>query len=265
MRLAHLSDLHFGSRISEDKLRALISDVREQTPDLAILSGDITDRGTMRQFRQAEEFVRALALPHVAVPGNREICPFAPWEYLIPSLAMNRYRSFFGDHDRILYVAEDRGIAIIGLNSVHPFPSWPGRISRPTRYWLKEQAERLKGLFKALFLHHPVIPVVRSSSYWAHNLSDAAEVLNICTQLDISLIMQGHKHRSSAAEVRIPERKARVVVSACGAPLMPYWDSSYQLIDIRGRFITIQTREYEDGRFIGKTAHEFPPLNGMPD
>jgi hypothetical protein len=108
-----------------------------------------------------------------------------------------------------------------------------------------------------LFLHHPVLPVVGSSSFWAHTLTDAGEILNICTQTGISLILQGHKHRSAVMEISFPERGAKVVVSSCGAPLMPYWDSVYHMIDIMPDSIVIQPREFLDGAFVGKPSHRF--------
>jgi len=258
MRAAHLSDLHIGSRISREKLEALRADLAAHSPDLLILSGDITDRGRLWQFRWADGFLRSLHIPFISVPGNREVSFSTMWEWMIPPLAMPRYSGFFGEKDRVLYSSEEHRIVFFGLNSVHAFAAWPGSIARETRYWLKAQAPRFADYFKGLFLHHPVLPVIRSSSFWAHNLADAGEVLNICTQTGISLILQGHKHRAAVMEVSFPERNAKVVVSSCGAPLMPYWDSIYPLIDILPDSIVIQPREFIEGTFSGQLSHRFP-------
>ena len=263
MKLAHLSDLHVGRRASHAKMEALSADIKLQAPKLLIVSGDITDQGYKRQFRRALNFLQSLEIPFISVPGNREVCPAAFWEWMFPWCAMRRYSRFFGDKDRVLYLSHQHKIVFFGLNSVHPFPSWPGAVTRKSRYWLKEQASGFDGYFKGLFLHHPVLPVIGSSSFWAHSFTDAGEILNICTQNNISLILQGHKHRSAVMELSVPSRTAKVIVSSCGAPLMPYWDSTYHIVDISHSSIVVQPREYRDGSFCGDEPFEFS-RNGPP-
>ncbi|MBI5252248.1 MAG: metallophosphoesterase [Desulfomonile tiedjei] len=259
MRIAHLSDLHFGRRISRANLQALERDLMAQAPELLVVTGDLTDRGTIEQFRSAKEFFRSVGLPFISVPGNREIAVSAVLEWVLPTwLAMRRYSSFFGQMDRVVYVEESRRILFIGLNSVHWFPSWPGRISRPTRYWLRAFAAEHSSYTKILFLHHPVLPVIRASSFWAHALSDAGEVLNICTQTGFDLILQGHKHRSAVMEVNVPQRDSRIVVSCGGAPLMSIWDPVYHVIDISEQSIAVKTREFSQTDFVQIGAYEFP-------
>lgn len=256
MKTAHLSDLHFGRRISRSKLESLREDLLQLAPHLIVVSGDMTDRGTRTEFRWARDFLQSFNIPFLTVPGNREICISAPWE-LIPKLAMRRYGSFFGDKDRIIYESCQHKVVFFGLNSVHPFPSWPGKISRETRYWFREQSAGYDGYVKALVVHHPVLPVVRSSSFWAHFLSDAGELLNICTTNNIPLLLQGHKHRSAVMQISLPERKAKVVVSACGAPLMQDWDSTYHCLEISHDSIVVQPRTFRHGRFVETASHRF--------
>lgn len=262
MRFAHLSDLHFGRHVSEEKLLALGDDLKSHELDIIVISGDITDRGSISQFQWARDFLQSLNIPFISVPGNREICVSAVWEWMFPRFAMRRYSRFFGPPDRILNQCNGSDTIFFGLNSVHPFPSWPGTISRETRYWLKDQAPRYPEYSKVLFLHHPVLPVVRSSSFWAHSLSDAGEMLKICCDTGITLILQGHKHRSSVMEIRLPQRNAKVVVSSCGAPLMPYWDSVYHMIEISPKLITILPREFRDGKFREKGSYNFSFQDG---
>lgn len=257
MRFVHLSDLHFGNPTHAGRLSALTQDIISQAPDLIVLTGDITDRGFISQFQTAKSFLDGLGIQFISVPGNREISPAAVLEWMFPRFAMRRYRTFFGEADRINYATDNGGPIFFGLNSVHALPSWPGKIARETRYWLREQASRCPDRVKILFLHHPVLPVIRSSSYWAHTLSDAGELLNICTQTGICLILQGHKHRSSIVELHFPERDAKVVVSACGAPLMSRWDATYHVIDLTGSSLIVSAREFQEGRFEQSGTHMF--------
>lgn len=258
MRIAHLSDLHFGARVSRKKLAALETDLLSEQPDILAVTGDITDRGRTSQFKWAAAFIHSLGIPFVVVPGNREICFSAIWEWLIHPMAMSRFRTFFGPSDRILYKPENSDVVFFGLNSVHPFPAWPGTLSRETRYWLAEKASGFPGCTKILLLHHPVMPVVRSSSFWAHTFSDAGALLNICVESGIRVILQGHKHRSSVMEVTFPESGSRVIVSACGAPLMSTWDPVYHTIDVRSSSIIVRPREFREGSFNEAGAYSFP-------
>lgn len=259
MKVAHLSDLHFGSHVSREKLESLKSDLISHGLELLVITGDVTDRGRISQFRWAHAFLRSLQIPFIMVPGNREIGFSAVWEWMLPSFAMRRYRHYFGASDQVVYHSDSSKVVFMGLNSVHSFPSWPGTVSRETRHWLKEQASRFEDYLKVLFLHHPVLPVIRGSSFWAHSLSDAGEILNICTQNGIKLILQGHKHRSAVMEVNFPQREARVVVSSCGAPLMSRWDSVYHLMDLSPATILIHPREFFEGEFVEKGSYEFFP------
>lgn len=257
MKLAHLSDLHFGRHTSRTKLESLANDIVSQSPDILVNTGDITDRGTTFQFRWARDFIVSLGIPFVSVPGNREVAFTAVWEWMIPRLAMRRYQSFFGAVDRVAHYVEGSEVLLLGLNSVHSFPSWPGSIARASRYWLRDQASRHPDHVKILFLHHPVLPVIRASCFWAHNLSDAAEVLNIATQTGIGLILQGHKHRSAVMEIKFPERRASVVVSACGAPLMSRWDPTYHMVEVADSVIRIRPRTFASTGFVETGLHEF--------
>jgi 3',5'-cyclic AMP phosphodiesterase CpdA len=257
MRFAHLSDLHFGQNVCPEKLRSLVDDLIAQRPDLLVLTGDVTDRGKVSEFRRAAKFLDAMGVPFISVPGNREIGVSAFREWMFPKFAMARYRKFIGPSDRILHRCEDSRVLFLGVNSVHSFPAWPGTISRQTRYWLKQQASESAGYVKILFLHHPVLPVIRSSSYWAHTLSDAGEILNICSDTRIALILQGHKHRSSVAKIRFPEKDAGIVVCAGGAPLMPWWDAAYHMIGLSETELTVETREFSDGGFRQKGVFSF--------
>ncbi len=264
MKIAHMSDLHFGAATQPDKTDALRRDVSELQPDLVVVSGDVTDRGSVKQFRQAQEFLESLGAPYLCVPGNREICATAFWEWMFPVLAMNRYSRFFGSRDRIVYEIESSDTVLFGVNSVHPLPSWPGKLQRETRYWLREKATAYDGRLKCLVLHHPVLPVVRSSSYWAHTFSDAGDVLTICCQAGIDLILQGHKHRSAVMQVYYPEWSAHVLVSAAGAPLMPRWDSTYHVLECAGDYIIVDVREFVSGAFSSKSTHRFPIRHAAP-
>ena len=71
-RIAHLSDLHFGAeeaRIAE----GLLDDLASRSPDLVVVSGDLTQRARRHQFLAARAFLDRIAAPRLVVPGNHDI------------------------------------------------------------------------------------------------------------------------------------------------------------------------------------------------
>jgi small GTP-binding protein len=88
LRVLHLSDLHFGE--GEDvteKLRPLVADIKDKDGglgferlDYLVISGDITNRATPREFETAQRFTSGLieafeltAQRCVVVPGNHDL------------------------------------------------------------------------------------------------------------------------------------------------------------------------------------------------
>lgn len=73
VRVAHLSDPHFGT-IRPGVREGLRQSLLALSPDLVLITGDITQRARRGQFREAAEFCRSLEpLPVFALPGNHDI------------------------------------------------------------------------------------------------------------------------------------------------------------------------------------------------
>ena len=72
MRIVHLSDLHFG-RHDPEIVAGLAAEIAEHAPDLVVVSGDFTQIGTPIEFAMARDFLRTLAAPVFAVPGNHDV------------------------------------------------------------------------------------------------------------------------------------------------------------------------------------------------
>lgn len=75
LRLAHLSDIHFGGEHREAVAGAAAWIARHK-PDLAIITGDITREGEEREFAAARSWINRLAVESVVVPGNHDTAVF---------------------------------------------------------------------------------------------------------------------------------------------------------------------------------------------
>lgn len=71
VRIAQLTDLHFGWATPLEKLEAAVEEVNNERPDVAVLTGDVASwrPGSIRSVRRT---LSAIGAPRVAVLGNHD-------------------------------------------------------------------------------------------------------------------------------------------------------------------------------------------------
>ena len=119
-RLIHLTDLHFGAE-REELVAPLRAAVLSCDPDFIIVSGDLSHRARIGQFRRAMQFIDSLQRPYLVVPGNHDIplynlplrwiSPFFSWRMTVP-----QGRGSF---------AQIGAVRLFGVNSADP-SQWRG-------------------------------------------------------------------------------------------------------------------------------------------
>jgi len=152
-------------------LQAVIADMRAHEPDHVVLTGDLVNISTRREFAAARAWLEGLASPRdlTFIPGNHDryvaeapaagLVTLSPW-----MTAGTKETEEMPRFPRVRYL---RNVAIISLDSTYPAP-WgeaSGRLGL-------EQIERLallladareKGLFRLLLVHHPPLFSLASS------------------------------------------------------------------------------------------------------
>lgn len=129
--LLHVSDTHFGTE-QPPVVEALYRLVREQSPDVMVFSGDITQRARRAQFHSAKAFVDRIALPTIALPGNHDIPLYNFVARMFYPYAGHR-RAFGSDLEPQF---ESADLLVITVNTTRPARHKNGEVSA-------EQIERV--------------------------------------------------------------------------------------------------------------------------
>jgi 3',5'-cyclic AMP phosphodiesterase CpdA len=189
--IVHLSDLHFG-RIDSRQVEPLLARVHALEPDLTAVSGDFTQNGTEREFREAAEFVKRLPGHVIAVPGNHDMAFLNVWKRATQRLRL--FRRYITDNPEPFYLDEE--LAVMGLNTARITHLRDGRI----REWqIRRLEERMREVpsecIRVLVTHHPFdLPSIYTSDDIVDRGARFMQRVTAC----IDLMLAGHMHISHA-------------------------------------------------------------------
>jgi 3',5'-cyclic AMP phosphodiesterase CpdA len=195
--ILHLSDTHFGTERS-DVSAALLQLTREVRPDIAILSGDVTQRARHGQFAAARRFLDTLAVPvKLVIPGNHDIPLFN-----LAARLFNPYGNYcraFGPELEPEFSNQD--LLIIGVNTTRPKRHKDGELSA-------QQIERVsKKLHHAhpqqlrvVAIHQPIF--VDRDSERANLLHGHNQAIRAWAAAGADLILSGHIHLAYVRNMR---------------------------------------------------------------
>ncbi len=187
--LLQVSDPHFGTERAS-AVAALEALVREQRPDVLLLSGDITQRATRAQFAAARSFVDRLALPAVlAIPGNHDIPLFNLAARLLWPYA--RYARAFGQELEPQF--ENPDVLVLALNTTRRWRHVDGELSAAQIERVAQRCERAPASQWRIVVVHQPVAVTRPQD--AHNLlhgRDAA--VRRWSAAGVDLVLGGHIH-----------------------------------------------------------------------
>jgi len=187
-RVLHISDTHFGTE-QPAVVQALLDLARRLSPDLVVLSGDITQRARTRQFAAARQFVSDLGFPVLAIPGNHDIPLFN-----IAARVFNPY----GGYKRAMGVNlepvfSSEGLLVIGVNTTRPSRHKNGEVSRAQ---VERVCARLRqarpGQLKVVVVHQPLRAIVEED---VSNLLIGRQVaIPAWVEAGADLVLGGHIH-----------------------------------------------------------------------
>ncbi len=260
MRIAHLSDLHFGRISQPGILEALASDVNEAHADLVVISGDFTQRALHRQFRDARTWLAKLRAPQLVVPGNHDVFPWwRPGARVFSPLS--RYRVYLGPEMTRTFKKE--GLAVLGINSAHGRTIKGGRITRASQEAITAFfSDTAPSDFKILTLHHHLVPL---EGLMPHDVAEfGSKTFEIALKSGVNLILCGHIHVSHVETLDGNDGQDLVVASAGTATSSRgrrsnKFQNFYNLIDVTPSQFFIKERQYmpDQSIFIETRVNRF--------
>ena len=192
VRLAHLSDIHFGGE-NEAAVAAAADWLTREPFDLVIVSGDLTRFGEVREFQQARAWLDGLPDRRLVTPGNHD-APYLAWVERIFA-PFRRFERWIGQSPAQTY--SGGGFAVRGVNTA--------RGAQPRLNWSKgqisvRQAQEAAAWFggqpaddvRIVVVHHPLIEMLggpMTAKVWGGRR--AAELF---ANAEVDLVLSGHIH-----------------------------------------------------------------------
>lgn len=195
-KLLQISDPHFGTA-QPPVMEALVDLARRQRPDVLVLSGDITQRATAAQFREARAFCDRLQIPQMlALPGNHDIPLFNPWQRLVTPYA--RYLQAFGPG---LEPALDT--AWLQLSAVNTTRRWRHKNGEVSARQIDRVAARLRqalpGQLRVVVVHQPVYVLRAADEH--DRLRGWEAAVRTWAAAGADIVMGGHIHLPYVCEL----------------------------------------------------------------
>ena len=187
--LLQVSDPHFGTE-REPVVAALERFAHDLRPDVLLLSGDITQRATHRQFRAARAFVDRLRVPEVmAIPGNHDIPLFNLAARLFSPYG--HYERSFGRDLEPQF--EDDDVLVIALNTTRWYRHADGEVSTAQIERVVRRLEQARSAqWRIVVVHQPVAVTLAQDR---ENLLRGHEVaVRRWAATGVDLIVGGHIH-----------------------------------------------------------------------
>lgn len=241
-----MSDIHFG-KIDEHIIPQLLLSISEISPDLVIISGDLTQRATVKEFIRAKAFLEELkkvGRKYFVIPGNHDIEPvFKPLSRIVRPY--KNYKKYIADDIEPVYFDDE--IAVASINTARARNVKNGGIN-------VEQIKKIETWFalfpssltKILVMHHPIdLPII---SQVRKLLPRAESVMKQFSEQSIDLYLSGHYHTSSAITTGeryiLPEYSAVAVQAGTLSKRMRGEVPSFNVLKIEKQIIEVRSWQW---------------------
>lgn len=182
LKIAHISDIHYGRITFEKELKELVKKVNKTKPDIIVFTGDLIDQDTVLTNEMNDKISSILSklkapIGKYAVNGNHDY-KFKDWDLIIENSDFTN----LNDKYDLIYLENNRHIIISGMST-----NSYGKISideklKETTEYFKDKKDDEKPIYSILLMHEP----------------DFVDNVNLN---NYDLVLSGHSHNG---QIRLP-------------------------------------------------------------
>jgi 3',5'-cyclic AMP phosphodiesterase CpdA len=236
VRIVQMSDLHVGTALFRaELLSAAIEETNELAPDLVVIAGDLTGEGYRGEFEQCRRYLDGLSCPNVIVTmGNHDA----------RNVGYRHFEDFFGARETATAVKLPKGTAkVVAIDSTKPDLD-EGEVGREHYGWVDAELRDWTEGPRIVVIHHHIL-AVPGTGRDVNNLRDAGDFMAILRELEVDLVLSGHRHVPyvwSISGVRVVHSGTVSTLRVRGT--MP---PSYNVIDLADDDVRITMRRPGEG------------------
>jgi Icc protein len=191
LRVAQISDIHCGELSFDPKMmESTIERINAMSPDIVVVAGDLTAAGYEWEFEEAVKWLDRIDHPKIIIPGNHDSrnVGYLHFENFFGKRFFSYRQAFDAERAERLRAG---GFTVVAVDSSEPDLN-EGRVGREHYSWIKEQFNEPDDI-KIFVIHHHLVSIPGTGRE-RNIITDAGDVLAELTQLDIDVVLSGHKH-----------------------------------------------------------------------
>ncbi|MEO8042683.1 MAG: metallophosphoesterase family protein [Acidobacteriota bacterium] len=238
--IVHISDIHFGD--AEPRVvERLVEKIVEISPDLVVVSGDLTQRARTKQFAEARAFLDRLPKPQLIVPGNHDVPLYNVFDRFINPLT--KFKKFITSDLTPGFLDDE--LAVFGINTARSMTIKGGRVSEEQ---VEELQQRLCAVdeekVKIIVTHHPFdLPEGFDED---DIVGRAKKVMPKLAECGADVFLAGHLHVShithSARRYRLENGYSALIIQAGTAASLRERgeENSFNLLEVELGILTVK-------------------------
>lgn len=189
--LFHASDLHFGYE-DREALAWFMAEVECERPAAVLCTGDLTMRGSAREYALAKDWLGALPVPLVLVAGNHDV-PY--YHHMVRRLA-HPYQRFHALAAAVAVRLDLPDIAVVPLKTVARAQmrlNWAkGRVSHSDLdATVRDLGVEADKTLKLVVCHHPLVDAGTQGS---GSTRGGRRALAALARAGVDAVLSGHVH-----------------------------------------------------------------------
>jgi outer membrane protein assembly factor BamB/predicted phosphodiesterase len=178
-KYAFVTDTHIGTETGEEDLRRTVADINKQDDlDFVLVTGDVTEMGTLQEIKLAKEILSKLTKPFHLIPGNHD----TGWS---ESGGVDFIEQFGDDK----FTFDHKGYRFIACASGPYVRMSDGHIPRDATVWLENILKITPKEMPVVFINH--YPIDNSLDNW-YEATDRIKKYNV------QYAICGHGHANKA-------------------------------------------------------------------